>query len=468
VRDWFPTSYFRVKEEVGELTRKESMLTTARYTTICNKVKVTAEAEQDVLLTLLDHIGVVVRHSDDTLLDPNWLTTAVYRVLNHADVTKAGGEFSQNKLGGLLKDLKSADKYPEKWWPYIATMMVRFNLSFELPGQTGRYLVPLQLPTQEPEVDWDEKNSLRFRYDYDNLPQGLIPRFIVEMHRHLTPKRTAWVSGVVLAVDECRVLVRADRKDRRVHIFVSGSPGQRRGALTVVRTAFNVVHELHPDLTITAMVPVDVPGKPDAAVEYTQLIDSEVHGIEWITVGGSKFRVSDLLEGVGRENTKRPQIGKRDPLENPDFDTIGRPNLYIPPIGDILPLKPWWSSLVGPTVAALVTAGIAGMFLFGANPLVSGLLALAAVVLAVVYIIQMRFAWRSMNSPKYQSHLCVAAAVALSLLPSLKLFFEVTSFGKFEVVVDQAPTLTPAFLFAAVLFTGFQVYREQHDLHVKG
>jgi hypothetical protein len=65
-------------------------------------------------------------------------------------------------------------------------------------------------------LNWDEAGSLRFRYDYDSLHRGLLPRFIVEMHRHLDEKRTAWVSGVVLAIDGCKVLVRADRKNRRV------------------------------------------------------------------------------------------------------------------------------------------------------------------------------------------------------------------------------------------------------------
>ena len=129
------------------------------------------------------------------------------------------------------------------------------------------------------------------------------------MHRHLTPKRTAWVSGVVLAVDECRVLVRADRKDRRVHVFVSGSPGQRRGALTVVRTAFNVVHELHPDLTITAMVPVDVPGKPDAAIEYDVLLTAERQKIKQVPLPGAEkpLTVKTLLDGVGRESVRQPR-----------------------------------------------------------------------------------------------------------------------------------------------------------------
>jgi GTPase SAR1 family protein len=316
VRDWFPASYFRVKEEVGALAHAESMLTTARYAGICARAGVTDEAEQEALLILLDQIGVVVRHSETTLLDPNWLTTAVYRVLTHAEVVKAGGEFAVADLGRLLKDLASAPKYPPKCWPFIAEMMTRFNLSFELPEHPGRYLVPLQLPTQEPEVNWDVTRSLRFRYDYDSLPLGLLPRFIVEMHRHLTPNRTAWVSGVVLGVDGCRVLVRADRRNRKVHVWVTGPEGERRGAMAVVRAGFAKVHALHGDLIIKAMVPVDVPGNPDAAIEFDQLVTAERQKVKSFPVVGAQkpFPVKKLLEGVGpepRAASSSPRRGAR-------------------------------------------------------------------------------------------------------------------------------------------------------------
>ena len=303
VRDWLPDSYFQVKEAVGKLARKESMLSVSKFAAICAHAKVKDEPEQESLLTLLDQIGVVIKHSETTLLDPNWLTTAVYRILTHAEVVKAGGEFARAGLGKLLADLANADRYPRKWWPYIADMMVQFNLSFELQDQPGRYLVPLQLPIQEPEVNWDEANSLRFRYDYDNLPMGLLPRFIVEMHRHLTTNRTAWVSGVVLAVDGCRVLVRADRKNRRVHVFVVGAAGERRGALAIVRAAFARVHGLHGDLKITAMVPISAPLEPDAAIEYEQLVEFERQGVMDYPYKGAKkpFPVKALLEGVGAE-----------------------------------------------------------------------------------------------------------------------------------------------------------------------
>src|SRR5262249_30567266 len=118
----------------------------------------------------------VVKYNDTTLLDPNWLTTAVYRILTHTDVVKAGGEFSVSEIGKLLQGLPPK-KYPSERWPFIAGMMERFGLSFLLQGD--RYLVPNQFPVEEPKLrGWDGSSLLCFRYEYQDTPaRGLFPRF---------------------------------------------------------------------------------------------------------------------------------------------------------------------------------------------------------------------------------------------------------------------------------------------------
>ena len=74
------------------------------------------------------------------------------------------------------------------------------GLCFELPSSHHeRYLIPQALSANEPEYGMWPADSLRFRFTYDFLPPGLIPRFIVQAHRNLTEKgpdgEPAWCSG---------------------------------------------------------------------------------------------------------------------------------------------------------------------------------------------------------------------------------------------------------------------------------
>ncbi|HEY1187811.1 MAG TPA: COR domain-containing protein, partial [Gemmata sp.] len=321
VKDELPLSYFTIKEKVARVARSSFILDTKSYRKTCATQKVTEEREQDNLLDLFDCIGLVVKYNETTLLDPNWLTTAVYSVLTHDDVTKAEGEFSRGDLGALLAGLPAAD-YPRERWPFIVEMMKRFGLCFELPNQPDRYLLPNQLPEVDPQPPWDDTDALRFRYSYRHTPpRGLLPRLIVQAHQHLTEPRVAWLLGVVLHIQGCDVLIRMNRLERRADISVRGPKNKRRDALAVVREYFAFVHGLNRFETatdFTPQVPVRVPGQPEAAFDFEELETDERNGVEkrWYKGHDTPFLVKELLAGVGREPAAR---GTRDEFGGSDW-----------------------------------------------------------------------------------------------------------------------------------------------------
>jgi small GTP-binding protein len=302
--DEFPLSYFEVKERLRELAKAEHSFDVVSFTNICRDVAhpVTSEDEQRRLLQLLGDIGVVILHKERTLLDPNWLTTAIYRVLTHSDVVKEGGRFRVDDLGRLLMGLEDASrKYPKDRWQYIVDQTVQCGLSFEIADQPGTYLMPEQLPPNAINTGLDrveDPQVLRFRYDYEDIPKGLIPRFIVKMHLYLSKSPTYWANGVVLVVGACKILVRSDRRVRWVEIFVHGPANERRKALRIVREGLEWVHSLFEEIGPKPMVPVKIPNKPDAAIEYSQLIEFERAGLEEFPFEGVRCKVRELLTGI--------------------------------------------------------------------------------------------------------------------------------------------------------------------------
>jgi internalin A len=178
-------------------------------------------------------------------------------------------------------------------------------------------LVPELLGKEEPPLDaFAATDALRFEYRYNILPEGLMPRFIVRS-RAQNSDLPRWRTGVVLAWDGNRALVKADVQDRWVSITVIGPAAGRRRLLAVIRADLEHIHHSIAKLQPTEQVPV--PGHAGLTVPYKDLLIFEakglkdfprVHGDEVVTL-----HVSELLNGIDEPSAKprepmREAIGK--------------------------------------------------------------------------------------------------------------------------------------------------------------
>ena len=322
VRDPIPEAWLRVKRAVAKMAREQRVLERRDFERLCEQTVSEASSgnsaisdsdEQRALLRLLHDLGVVVAHGlerdapsanrEITLLDPNWLTGAIYTLLNSPTVRDQAGEFGRAQM----EDLLDPAIYPKNWHEFILGMMQdpEVGLCFELPGTDHeRYLVPEALPASEPDLlgIWPP-NSLRFLYQYSFLPPGLIPRFIVQAHQNLTDTPTRWRTGVLLGAAGCKVLVRGDRDRRRIDIHVAGPAELQRAALNVVLNDLEHVHGLNPEIGAKARVPL--PDQPKVSVSYGHLLDmEEKYGPEYELhpeEADRAYTVRELLEGVRRD-----------------------------------------------------------------------------------------------------------------------------------------------------------------------
>jgi small GTP-binding protein len=330
VNDPMPRAYLRVKTELAALAREKKVLETREFDRLCETVppdgdpadRITDDAERRGLLRLMHDLGVVVAHGlkedasaslrEVTLLDPNWLTGAIYTLLNHPVVRDQQGEFTSAQMADLLDP---AD-YPQPRHEFILDMMQHpdLGLAFELPGRPrSRYLIPEALPKNQPDYGTWPADSLRFRYAYEFLPPGLVPRFIVQAHHNLSKLPTRWHSGVVLEVVHCPVLLRGDHDARRIEIEVAGPPGQRWLALNIVLNDLKQVHDRYgKEIGAKALVPV--PDRPEVAVSYEHLLtleQLESTGHKFLPEGADrKYTVRELLEGVRGERAPRQTTGR--------------------------------------------------------------------------------------------------------------------------------------------------------------
>jgi internalin A len=199
---------------------------------------------------------------------------------------------------------------------FILDLMKRFELCFSFPDDETHYLIPELLDKQE-SVDataFTPEACLHFQYHYPVLPEGLLPRFIVRTHI-LSEGLPRWRTGVILAFEGCRALVKADVQDKKVFITVSGPDTARRRLLAVIRSDFERIHRDIRNLQPQEMVPL--PDYPDVVISYQKLQVMEEKGIRTFleVVGDSVIEVGvhSLLNGVELEGTRR----RERPMDTP-------------------------------------------------------------------------------------------------------------------------------------------------------
>jgi len=314
VHEEVPVAWLRIKHEVSQLARDRSVLSIDDYYEVCSssadpQLNVVDPAERRGLLKILDQLGVIVHYGFDptqpaaiertALLDPNWLTAAIYTLINNPLVRRNGGRFDCDLYASIL----DPDEYDDEHLDFIISVIQDplIGLAYQLPdARPAEYLVPTVLDTDSPDYAGWHPDRTRLRVHYDILERGLIPRFIVEAHHLLTDNPTLWRSGCVLETDGCPVLVEGNREHKTLDIGVAGPPAKRQLALTTVLTHLDKVHKKFGEANPKVRVPL--PDDPGVDVSYQHLLElnaDEGPSYEWRPEGAArKYTVAELLSGV--------------------------------------------------------------------------------------------------------------------------------------------------------------------------
>jgi len=238
------------------------------------------------------------------------VTGGIYSVVTAPLVSKQHGILNPGDLAKIL----AAKTYPRPMHRFLADLMRKFDVCFAVPDDSGKLLVPNLLDVAEPKemLALDPAKTLNFEYGYVVLPEGLLPRIIARTHWYSEGK-PRWRHGVVLAFDGCEAVVRSDTVGRKVTIRVSGPAERRRSLLTIIRSEFDRLHREFKANPPEAWVPL--PGFPDHAVKFDELLaleaEGETHITERINGQRQKFAVAELLSGLGASRSHDGKKAKR-------------------------------------------------------------------------------------------------------------------------------------------------------------
>jgi internalin A len=317
LRDGFPSEWFAVKDRLPRLRR--NFVSFDQYRKVCRGLQVTSEAQQNLLGRYLHDLGVMLNFREDErlqdthVLKPHWVTEGIYTIINAPQLAEHRGELRMRDLKGILPD----KDYPSHMHPFILDLMKKFELCFTFPDEDTHFLIPELLDIQEPEVaaEFNPEKCLNFRYEYEVLPEGLLPRFIVRTHG-LIEDEHRWRTGVILRFEEGRALVKADVVDKKVFIRVAGQSEARRRLLAVIRSDFE---RIHADMKFRPVELVPLHEHPDEFVTYDELLVYEQNGVKTFPKVVDKkiihIDVQELLNGVDLTGTRRREDRREELAE---------------------------------------------------------------------------------------------------------------------------------------------------------
>jgi hypothetical protein len=303
------TNWFTVKQALEELP--DPCISYKQFSRICVNAGITEEVSQDILLNFLHDLGSVVhsrkfKAKDGQVLDPKWITAAIYKIINAENVVVRNGMLALENLKLILGENEEEQCCEDGQYCDLINLMKTAELC--CPLADDHVLFPQLLDSIEPDFTFDDQKALRFVLDYEHfLPLSIMSRFIVKRHRDLKDN-LCWRTGIVLEnkAFQATAVVRADNAASQIDISVTGS--QRKVYLALIRLSFQEIHESFEKLRVTERV--TMPDDPTFSAAYPTLIACLEKGIEYYIPDGSKkiYQVNQLLKSIQPDDGDEEQV----------------------------------------------------------------------------------------------------------------------------------------------------------------
>lgn len=213
-------SCYKIQHSLIEKQRgqKEYILSKADYAMLCAECGVTDESLYIALLELFNTLGVCCSyHRDDeknTLLDyhilnPEWLTNAIYLIINQGQARAKQGVMTAMELDAILEHPEKGESKDVEFLKdvnyegkreYILEIMRKHQLSYPLDYDAE--FIPTLLPPKRPKslAQTNEEPRMTYKISYDYLPDTVIQRLMVKNIRNLKREK-CWRQGCVIVDD---------------------------------------------------------------------------------------------------------------------------------------------------------------------------------------------------------------------------------------------------------------------------
>ncbi|MCX6583531.1 MAG: leucine-rich repeat domain-containing protein [Candidatus Aminicenantes bacterium] len=242
LQDPLPKTWVQIRDDLKN--QKRDYISLAEYLAICEKRNLNRE-QAEFLSDYLHDLGVILHFrgepllEDTVILNPEWATAAVYKIIDTPAIIDNKGRFQYDDL----KIYWDPRVFPTEKHPHLLLLMEKFELCFPVLGSPQKiHIVPELLPAEQPVLELEKyrgPGSLRFEYHYEFMPRGILSRFITRLY-YLIRGEQFWKNGVELALDNTFALVQSEPLNRKLTVAVTGA--DKSELLAIIRHHLEEIH----------------------------------------------------------------------------------------------------------------------------------------------------------------------------------------------------------------------------------
>jgi small GTP-binding protein len=303
VKTLWGNSWLKVKRKLEEMRSGDLLkdyIHFDKYEELCEEAGVMPK-HRETLITWLHRLGVITYFpdlglSETNVINPSWLTQAFYAIINSEIVAKNFGRFNL----GQIEQILPLQQYPLHKHSFLVSLMNKFELCYKIDDTS--YLIPDLLNKEEPNFQFDQQSSLKFKFKYTNLlPKSVFPKLMVRRHQEIKDD-IKWRTGIFIHDTnyESNALIRVDEEDKEILIYVNGK--EKRGYLASIITNIENINGLYEGIECEKLVPCCCAACIKMTVPY--------------------YYEYDILQN-SRKNGRKNYICKKSDLDVPINDLLG-------------------------------------------------------------------------------------------------------------------------------------------------
>lgn len=307
----------RIRDRLRRKRRTHRIIDVDSFRDWCEEEGVVDSDKQIELMRRFNQAGILVFFGENykMLLDPEWITKAIYKILEKRRYSQTNGIIDEQDISGFYR--QDPDKvYRSKHAQSVLAVMRAYGLSFQcekqIPGNPetkDREFIPMLCRKEEPKqvaeiLMLDELVEMQVRFEY--LPIGVLHQLMVEYHEILD-RELVWLTGAVFH-HQSGVNILARKDGNVLHLYAWSqamdiSAGHLRHLAERVREIASDVR--HRAAVLETLIGFNVAGITEF-FDYDRLLIAKTSDIRYTAskIRHAPISVQDILDQTDRSEER--------------------------------------------------------------------------------------------------------------------------------------------------------------------